>query len=533
MRVNKTKSPSVALGAVAALAAVTLSACADTKPVGTVGYVKGFGGVVAADEPRAVLVARDVLSAGGTAADAAVALYFTMAVTLPSTASLGGGGACVVHDPEKKVTEALDFVSPPSAGEGQVATAVPGNVRGFYALHAKYGSMRWESLLGEAEKLARLGTPVSRAFASDLNRAVPLLSRDPGARKLFFKADGRVLAEGDQYTNLDLAAVIGRLRRAPGEFYAGPQARELAAAAKAAGASLAYEELRDFKPAFRQTLSVKLGDEVAHFPPPPAVAGTVAAQLTALLKDGWAKAEGDERPHLLAEMSARAFAERAKWMQASGWSSEQPDALMAPGRLSALAAGYSPERHEPVAGLATPQDAVPAAGFVVMDQHGGAVACGITTYGMFGVGRVAQGTGIVLAAAPGRNSGPAAVAPAIVVNPNVNELRMALAGSGGVTAPTAVANAILGTMVERRKLAEVLAAPRVHHSGAPDAVFVESGERAANGEPLQKRGHKLAPIAMPSRINALACGSGAPSAANCSIATDPRGFGMGVVVGKD
>ena len=82
-------------------ALVMLGGCEVTQTLPDISMFEStryFGGTVS-DEPHAALVARDVLAAGGNAADAAVALYFTLAVTYPSTASLGGGGLCLLYQP--------------------------------------------------------------------------------------------------------------------------------------------------------------------------------------------------------------------------------------------------------------------------------------------------------------------------------------------------------------------------------------------------------------------------------------------------
>jgi gamma-glutamyltranspeptidase / glutathione hydrolase len=112
---------------------------------GQPGYIAGFLGGVVADEPRAVLAGREVLSAGGTAADAATAVGLTLAVTLPSRAGLGGGGACIayvpnVKSPNRGEPEAVMFTPlAPAMAEtrGDRPAAVPMLARGLFLLHAR------------------------------------------------------------------------------------------------------------------------------------------------------------------------------------------------------------------------------------------------------------------------------------------------------------------------------------------------------------------------------------------------------------
>ena len=190
---------------------------------------------VAADESRAAEIGRDVLLAGGNAADAAVAMYFAMAVTLPSAASLGASGACIVHNDKTKAAEA--FVFPPIAAQGTVGGQpfiVPSGVRAITLMHVRHGSLRWEATVAPAERLARFGVPVSRALARDLQTSGAML----GGRAF----GGGALAEGSTLTQPELAATLGAIRQRGGaDFFQGQTARTMS---EQLGGALTVEALR-------------------------------------------------------------------------------------------------------------------------------------------------------------------------------------------------------------------------------------------------------------------------------------------------
>lgn len=483
-----------------------------------------------------MLIARDVLSANGTAADAAVALYFALAVTMPSTAALGGGGVCVLHDAESKRTEALDFL-PRAAPEGRVA--LPGNVRGMAALHARYGRLRWEQLLGPAENLARFGTPASRALAREISTAGERLLRDPELAALFATAEGRLIDEGDNLRQPALANALSQIRqKGAGEFYTGALARNLAEAAQSIGAPLTIEALRETLPAFRETLRVPYGNHLLHFAPPPPAGGVLAAQMIGALTEGrsYRSAGAEERPHLLAEASMRAFADRARWMQPDGLSRDAPADLVAPARLAALMEGYRGDRATPAATLRPPPVARPenpwATGFVIVDRAGDAVACNVTMNELFGAARMAPGTGILLAPAPNaRGAGPDSLGPMILSNPPTGAVYYAAAASGGPTAATALATVFLRAVVDEQPLPEAVRTPRIHHNGEPDIVFHEAAEVPATLEALTARGHRLGEAGIIGRVNAIACAGGVPSRPEtCQAAADPRANGLATLL---
>lgn len=249
----------------AILMAVSVTACssADNEPVaGQVGYVKGFFGAVAADEPNITIVGRDALSAGASAADAAVAMAFMASVTYPSRAGLGSSGACLVFDTALGIGEAIDFRTETAPGD---SAPVPGLARAMVVLHARYGKLDWRQLVAPAEQTARFGMRVSRAFAKDLSGQSPRLAADPGARKVFFGKDGRPLGEGDRLQQLDLAGTLGRIRaNGGGSLYVGNAATQIAKDYTDAGYRLDKSSLENFVPDWEQPARIAVGDDMAE-----------------------------------------------------------------------------------------------------------------------------------------------------------------------------------------------------------------------------------------------------------------------------
>lgn len=482
---RRTPRPSIRLRAMLLLGlGLTLSGCDALSSVGNFflggpsapgegqpGHVTGFLGGVVADEPRAALIARQVLSEGGNAADAATALGFALSVTLPSRAGLGSGGACLAYDPRPSgpgggIPEAILFtpVAPPTPSPGaDRPAAVPMLPRGLYALQARYGHLPIESLISPAEELARFGVPVSRAFARDLAVVAGPLLADPNARAIFGPG-GSPMGEGAMLVQADLAATLSQLRTGGiGDLYQGQLARRISDGSVLAGGTLPLATLRGALPRTAAPIVLRNRNDRVAFLPPPADGGLAAAAAFQVLQAD---------PRALQAAQARAEAVAARWRATGG----DPMAVLA----SSTTAGSLPP--------------LPAStSFATLDRDGNAVACALTMDNLFGTGRVIPGTGMLLAASPA-SMPPPLLAAAIAWNNNIHAFRAEVAGSGQEAAPLAVAAGMVNA--------------------------------------LRGRSAMPAPVPDPGRANAIACFRYLPGASEtCSWATDPRGDG--IAVGSD
>lgn len=376
-----TRKPSWRIAfAIAMTAGLAACGSTNTENLGQIGAVSGYFGGVVADEPRAVRIARDVLSAGGTAADASVALYATMTVTKPSVAGIGGGGVCVVHEREAKKVEVLDFWPRPGTRTraDQTATTIPTVPRGLYALSARFGRLQWGSLISAAEQYARLGVPASRSLVNDIEANRARIEASPALRATFMP-DGKLLEVGDRVRSVNLAALLTSLRvKGPGDFYNGSLGADIATAVQNAGGTLTADDLRNYRPEWKAATEVKHGNEILYLAYPPR-----SRSAPSVIADGSDVAAILNR--YLADIGSGDNAGQAQ----SGRS-----------------------------------------GFVVVDRAANAVACMTTMNTPFGAGLGADAFGLNLAAGDAAQTATPLMGPALMVNPFVSEYYYGIAGTG-------------------------------------------------------------------------------------------------------
>lgn len=517
--------PRRVLGWALGAATLTLTSCGgNAQFAGELGSIDNFKAGVVADEPRAALVARDMLGAGGNAVDAAVAAYFAMSVTLPSAAGLGGGGVCLVHSADKTTTEVFDFLPRASAGG---IVALPGNVRGMAAVNARYGKLPWAQLVGPAENLASNGTSASRALVAELTAHGDKLLEDPQLASIFTRPDGSLLKETDNLRQVDLGAALARIRaNGVNEMYGGILAQKLVEAATAIGAPLTIDELRNYRVAVYAPLEQKLGDQTVFMAMPPAAGGVLTLQMLTALDDG-----NGADPVFLAKASQALMLDRAKSIKPNGDPIVAADQLIAAphvsGALSGAAGGAAPAPENPS-----------AASVVAVDSDGLGVACAFTMNAPFGAARVAPGTGIVLAPAPDdQGNGFSALSPLIMANKKNGNLYYLSAASGG--APGAIAQALVLDGVARGKLNldQAMQRIRVFADGSGAAYVEDVGGGSGSGgalAALQAAGHQAQNSGPLGRVNAIFCPSDTPHHPDtCQLRTDYRGAGLSSALSSD
>ena len=503
-------------------------------------------GMVAAQEARAARVGVEVLEKGGNAVDAAVATGFALAVTYPRAGNLGGGGYMVIHLAQPNRQIAIDYretapkaatrdmflndkgdPDPRKSRDSALAIGVPGTVAGLAFAHARYGSGAFSlaDLVAPTIRLAREGIPIEDDVADSLPRARLRLARWPASARIFLKSDGSTLAAGDILVQRDLAATLEAIARGgPRAFYEGPVADKIAAAVQSAGGIMTPEDLKDYRPLLRRPVRGTYRGHTVVSMPPSSSGGVLLIEMLNIL-EGYRLGELNEalRLHLMTEAMRRAYADRAFYLGDPAMVTAPLARLMSKRYAATLRASIDPERATPSEEirpeLAPPHEGDNTTHFSIVDRYGNAVANTYTLNFSYGVGMVAEGTGVLLnnelddfaakpaapnaagliggdpnAPAPGKRP-LSSMTPTIVLK---NGRPILITGSPGASRIiTTVLQVIVNAVDLAMPIDEAVTGPRIHHQWWPDQISAEPGLPPETIRGLEERGHKVA-LAQPS-----------------------------------
>ena len=506
----------------------------------TIQAVPAEHGMVVAQEKLAARIGADILRQGGNAVDAAVATGFALAVTYPRAGNIGGGGFMVIHLAERNEDVTIDYrETAPAATKSDIflgsdgkpdiaksrdsalAIGVPGTVAGLAIALDKYGSGKFSlaDVVKPGLALAADGIEISDDIADTLPFFRKRIERWPSSTKVFSRADGTPLREGDVLIQRDLAATLTAIvEQGPRGFYEGPVAEKLVKGIADAGGIMTTDDLKSYQPVIRAPVRGNYrGYDIVSMPLPSS-GGTVLLETLNIL-EGFPMADMKQGSaaslHLIIEAMKRAYADRARYLGDPAFVNAPMAALIAKDYAARQRAGIDPGRATPADAVAAtpPREGSNTTHYSVVDSSGNAVSNTYTLNFPYGVGLVADGTGVLLnnelddfTAAPGASNafglvgfeanlpGPgkrplSSMSPTIVLKDGKPVLVTGTPGGSRII--SAVLQIVVGVLDYRMDVAAAVAAPRVHHQWMPDVVRVERGFPEETLAALKAKGHEV------------------------------------------
>jgi len=498
--------------------------------------VRARKAMVVSQEPHATDVGVEVMRKGGNAVDAAIAVAFALAVTLPSAGNLGGGGFLLARMADGRTTfvdfrEAaplaatrdmyLDAAGNPTRDSvaGWRAAGVPGTVRGLEFAHKKLGSKPWRSLVEPAIRLAR-GFELSYAAARSLRSAEALMSAFPESKRIFLK-NGSFHEPGDVLAQPELAATLARVARGGArEFYEGETARILAEECRRNGGLITAEDLRTYQAVERTPVTGSYKGLGVISAPPPSSGGIGLLQMMGVLEPtGYEKAGAGSAAaiHYVAEAMRRYYADRSEHLGDPGFFRVPVRALLAPRYIEHLRSTIDPRRASTSRvvgpGRLSPYESSETTHLSVVDPAGNAVALTYTINGGYGSGVTVPRLGFLLnnemddfAAKPGApnmfglvqgegNAIQPGKRPLSSMTPTIltrdGRLYMVIGAPGGSRIINGVLQAILNVVDHKMNMQEAIDFPRFHHQWQPDKLSLEKGFSPDTISLLKAMGHDV------------------------------------------
>ncbi|MCK8455851.1 gamma-glutamyltransferase [Sphingomonas faeni] len=454
-------------------------------------------GMVSAADPRAAAAGVEILRAGGSATDAAIATMLALNVVEPQSSGIGGGSFWVSHaaggalstiDARETAPAAADarwFYAPDGtplshrdAVPGGRSVGIPGALRGMALAHRASGKLPWARLFAPAIRIATNGFQVTPRLVNGMAAYGGHVT--PETRALFSKADGTPVAVGDTVKNPAQAALLQRIAtQGPDSFYVGPEAQKIVTAVNTAArnpSKMTTGDLASYDAKNRPPVCIKYRVyQVCGMGPPSSGGLTVLMILKQLERFDMGKLGKDSAQawHVFAESSRLAYADRDLYVGDPDFVRVPIKGMLDPVYLAARSALISPATTMRTVAPGTPPGAparapapvseVPGTtDLAVADARGNVVEVTTTVESYFGSGITVDGTvlnnqltdfdivpekndALVANRVEGGKRPRSSMAPTIVYGPD-GKVRLAVGAAGGSTIIAQVAKAIIGVI---------------------------------------------------------------------------------------
>ena len=496
----------------------------------------GQSGMVVSQNQASSDIGIQILDMGGNAVDAAVAVGFSLAITLPRAGNLGGGGFMLVYLKDEDKTIAVDFrsASPKNITQddflflknnydqrryGYKASGVPGTVAGLIQTHERYGKLPLRKILKPVINQARKGFDVSY----DLNQAIgsaKQIALDIESTNIYLQGNNPIL-EHSQMIRKDLAWTINEIAKNGDEaFYEGSIAKKIIQAMNENGGYISAKDLREYQPRFSEPIKTTYRGSTVYAHPPPAGGAAVLLESLNILENFSVTDMGAQSAqflHLFAEALQRGHMDRSRFMGDPEFYDVPIQKIISKKRASTLAKKIN------LASVTPPGDLNPDSLFYegentthysIVDKDGNAVSNTYTLGYSFGSGVTIPGTGILMdnqmnnfayrygeegiinrSASEGNKFEPgkrpmSTMTPVIVFDEN-NALKLISGSPGGALIPAAVLRVITGIIDFDLNLGEATMLPRIHKDWPYESLRIEKGISSDTKKILESFGHEI------------------------------------------
>ncbi|MFT6977848.1 MAG: gamma-glutamyltranspeptidase/glutathione hydrolase, partial [Shewanella psychromarinicola] len=497
-------------------------------------------GMVSSQEALASQIGVDILKQGGNAVDAAVAVAYALAVTLPRAGNIGGGGFMLVHIAEQNKTIAIDYreTAPAKAykdifldeqgnavdklsREHGLAVGVPGTVMGMELALTQYGTMSMKQVIAPAMKLAIDGISVTSDLSNSLSGLKSRITQWPSSAEIFYHADGSNYQVNEIFKQPELAHSLSLIAEKGSKgFYQGETAEKIVTAVTNAGGMMSLTDLANYKVVEREPVRGHYrGYEVVSMPPPSSGGIHIIEMLKVLEQFPIDKLghNSADTLHLMAETMKYAYADRSEYLGDPDFVSVPMKQLISPEYAKNIASKISINKTTPSSeikpGKLAPYESDQTTHFSIIDKWGNAVANTYTLNFSYGSGLVAKGTGMLLnnemddfSAKPGTPNGYGLIGgeanavqgnkrPLSSMSPTIvmkdGKPYIVTGSPGGSRIINITLQMIMNVIDHKLNIAEATAAARMHHQWLPDFIWVEHTLNRDTISLLEAKGHKV------------------------------------------